>query len=151
MRALEQVMNAQACNQAEALALHNPDTPELDSLVELVLASDASPDWKRRILATVQRVQDWNNSEASCELEAAGVLEQQTPASLRDTIGVRGAAHALRPVLGRDTVTEGRVLRDLIDNPRCGVRVLRSKSLRGQLGRKQHDRLVELLDWIEAA
>lgn len=146
MSALHLIMDAQACNQAEALALFNPDTPELDSMVELVLASDASAEWKRRILATVERVQDWNSSEATCERGAAGALDAQAPGSLRDTIGVRGAAQRLRPVLGGDIVTECRVLRELLADPRCGERVLRSRSLRGQLGRVQYERLVLLLD-----
>lgn len=146
MTALNLVLDAQACNQAEALALFNPDTPELDSLVELVLAAPLPPEWKKRLLASVQRVTDWNESEARCELRAIGHLDQEAPASMRDTIGVRGAAQRLRPVLGRDPVSESRVLRELLADPRCGENVLRSRSLRGQLGCKQYARLTELLD-----
>lgn len=146
MSALEHTMNARACNQAEALAIYNPDTPELDSLVELVLAAPLDRQWQERILRAVQRVQDWNTSEAACELRAIGLLDSTEPKSLRDTVGVRGAAAALRPVLGKgDYVAECRVLNDLLADPRCGLRVLRSKSLRGQLGRQQYHRLTQLL------
>lgn len=146
MTPLNLVLDAQACNQAEALALFNPDTPELDSLVELVLAAPLDPEWKKRLLVSVQRVTDWNESEARCELQALGHLDAQAPQSMRDTIGVRGAAGRLRPVLGRDVVSESRVIRELLADPRCGEKVLRSRSLRGQLGRKQYDHLIELLD-----
>lgn len=148
MSSLNLVMDAQACNQAEHLAIFNPDTPELDSLVELVLAAPLSPEWKRRLMASVQRVDDWNRSESRCELQALEVLDGQAPQSLRDTIGVRGAARELRPVLGRGVDREGPVLRRLLADPRCGEKVLRSKSLRGQLGCKQYDRLLVLLDGV---
>lgn len=147
MSPLDRVMDAQAANQAERLAIYNPDTPEIDSLVELVLAAPLDPAWKQRLLVSVQRVTDWNDSESRCELDALRVLDAQAPRSLRDTIGVRGAAHRLRPVLGRgDLVREAAVVRELLDNPQCGPRVLRQRSLRGQLGCKQYARLLELLE-----
>lgn len=146
MSALEHAMNAHACNQAQALALHNPDTPEIDSLVELVLASPLEPVWKRRLLLAAQRVQDWNDTEGAMERKAIGLLDEQSPRGLRAGYGVKDAAARLRPVLARGNRHAARlVVRSLLRNPECGERVLCMRSLRGQLGADQYAELVCIL------
>lgn len=152
MSALEAVMNAQACNDAQARALFDP-SPEVDSLKErlavLFVKYKVTAEDRAGIVRDVDRVQDWNQSERTAENRAAGALDAAGPRNLRDTIGVRGAAAALRPVLGRDFQQECSTLRRLIADPRCGAELLRSRSLSTQLGRRQHARLLELLDVME--
>lgn len=144
-------MNATACNDAQARALFDP-SPEVDSLKErlavLFARYNVSAEDRRGIIRDVQRVEDWNQSERTAEKRAAGILDAQGPRNLRDTIGVKGAAAQLRPVLGRDFQRECSTIRRLLADPRCGASVLRSRSMVGQLGRLQHARLVELLDAI---
>ncbi len=153
MSALEAVLNAQACNDAQARALYDP-SPEVDSLKERLAVLFAKyrvcPEDRAAIVRDIQRVEDWNQSERTAERSAAGMLDAAGPRTLRDTIGVRGAAAALRPVLGRDFQRECSTIRRLIADPRCGADLLRSKSLSSQLGCRQYARLLELLDAIEA-
>lgn len=154
MSALTDVMNAQACNDAQELALFNP-TPEVDSLGEALAHMfdryEVTPADRKVVVGHFHRVRDWNQSERAAERRAAGALDAAGPRNLRDTIGVRGAAAALRPVLGRDFQKECSTLRRLIADPRCGMQILRAKSLSGQLGRLQYARLLELLDAMEAS
>lgn len=154
MSPFDLVMDAQAANQMQARAYHNPDTPELDSLVELVLAAPLPLEWKKRLLASAQQINDWNESEARCQLQAIRALDAQAPQSLRDTIGVRGAAQRLRPAFAAerkgDQFAVERMVRRLVADPHCGPRVLRSRSMSGQLGCDQYARLLALLDREEA-
>lgn len=149
MRALDHLLEAQAANDIEAQRLFNA-SPEPDSLLEYIEALPM-PDRTRRVLrGCASSIVILNDRERDAERAATRLLDAQAPRSLRDTIGVKGAARLLRPVLGGDFQMECSTIRRLLADPRCGVKVLRSRSMVGQLGRLQHARLVELLDGMEA-
>lgn len=140
MSAADHVLDAQAVNDTEAIRLFNA-TPEPDSLLEYI-ESLPMPEHTRRVLrGCASTIVQLNDRERECERAAMAALAQ-----VRDTLGVKGAARLLRPVLcGTDYVREVSTVRDLLADPRCGSRVLLARSMRSELGKAKTERLALLV------
>jgi hypothetical protein len=140
MSALDHLLDAQALNDTEARRLFNP-SEEPDSLLEYIESLPMPAHTRRVLRGCASSIVQLNDRERECERAATADL-----AHVRDTLGVKGAARMLRPVLGcGDYVREVTTVRDLLAEPRCGVRVLTARSMRSELGKAKTARLNELV------
>lgn len=162
----DHVLDAVALNDMEASRLHNPSTPEPDSLMEYVevLAGDVDayvPEVAReRFQRHVQVIRGCCNTvfllnarEGDSERAAIPTLEHACRREHR--YPVQRLADELRPLLGlHDGVGFVRLVcrvRALLAHEQVGRAVLLSGALAHELGCGPHDRLTELVGWIEAS
>lgn len=162
----DHLMDAIALNDTEASRLHNPSTPEPDSLLEYVevLHADVEqidcPALRARMRHHVRVLRGCGNTvfllngrEGDSERAAVPGFERECRRELR--YPVQRLAADLRPLLGmHDGVGFTRLVcrvRELLAHEQVGHDVLVSSALGHELGAGPAARLVELVDWIEAA
>lgn len=161
----DHVLDAVALNDMEASRLHNPATPEADSLLEYVEVLHADVEQvedvviRARLLHHVQRLRGCGNHvfmlnarEGDSERAAVPTLESACRREYR--YPVQRLADDLRPLLGmHDGVGFVRLVcrvRDLLAHEQVGRDVLTSSALAHELGENPAARLHELVGLIEA-
>lgn len=153
-RVLEQVMHARAAGHAQHRVLYNP-TPEVDSLVEEIIALPIDTAVRRRLLDFVRQVAHLNHAEAEHERAAAGTLDELltigrravTTAPRGTTMSVKTIAGLLRPALRTGGDPADIIVRGLLTRvPRS---TLLGKGMRGELGKQPHATLTLLVERIE--
>lgn len=152
----DHVLDAIALNDMQATRLHNPCTPEPDSLMEYLEALPM-PDHTRRVLrGCVNDVYLMNAREGDKERAAITPLEERARREHR--YPVKRLAQDLRPLLGeRDGLGFVRLtvrVRELLAHEQVGRDVLLSGALAHELGTGGDgpaDWLATVVSWVEAA
>jgi len=96
-------MDGIAANDYQAIALHNPATPEVDSLLERIdtlRSYNVPPAVVDDLRADVWLVVEWNGRERQCQRQVAGNSERiARDLHVRSALSVKGLARALRALL----------------------------------------------------
>lgn len=149
----DHVLDALALNSMEASRLHNPATPEPDSLLEYIETLPMEDHSRRVLRGCANSVFMLNAREGDCERSAVPTLEEACRRKYR--YSVQRIADELRPVLaqhdGTGFVRQVFKVRELLAHEQVGREVLLSGALAHELGDGPAGRLVELVEWIEAA
>jgi len=147
------VLDAIAVNDMEAARLHNPVTPQADSLLEYIEVLPMPDSTRRTLRGCANTVFLLNAQEGDCERSAVPGYEALCRRAHR--YPVRRLADDLRPLLGmHDGVGFVRLVcrvRELLAHEQVGRDVLLSSALRHELGDGPAGRLTEMVGWIEAS
>ena len=148
----DHVLDAIACNDTEATRLHNPVTPEADSLLEYIETLPMEEHSRRVLRGCANTVFMLNAREGDSERAAVPTLESACRREFR--YPVQRLADDLRPLLAmHDGVGFVRLVcrvRDLLAHEQVGRDVLTSSALAHELGENPAARLHELVGLIEA-
>lgn len=162
----DHVLDAIAINDTEATRLHNPATPEADSLLEYVEVLHADVEQiadtiiRDRLLRHVLVLRGCGNTvfmlnAREGDSERAAVPTLETACRREHRYPVQRLADDLRPLLGmHDGVGFVRLVcrvRELLAHEQVGRDVLLSSALAHELGDAPADRLTELVGHIEAS
>lgn len=152
----DHVLDAIALNDMQSQRLHNPVTPEPDSLLEYLEALPM-PDRTRKVLrGCANDVYLMNAREGDSERAAITPLEER--ARRKHRYPVKRLAEDLRPLLGeRDGLGFVRLtvrVRELLAHEQVGRDVLLSTALAHELGNGPDgpaEWLATVVEWVEAA
>lgn len=137
--ALDHVLDARALNHAESRALINLDTPEVDSLLELINTLQMPRSTRHQLLRHLTQVVALNEHEGTSEQAAAGTLEPTC--RRKDRPHIKWIASELRDLLAADWATDGTSyvraaikVRELLANPHLPAGTLTGRTLAHELG-----------------
>lgn len=148
----DHILDAIALNDTEAVRLHNPSTPQPDSLLEYIECLPMEEHSRRVLRGCANTVFMLNAQEGDCERAAVPALELACRREHR--YPVQRLANDVRPLLtAHDALGFVRLVcrvRDLLVHEQVGRDVLLSSALAHELGATPATRLAELVALIEA-